>query len=144
MKQVYVVLVWFAAIVTSWYWGRQFWWLIREIKGPDCLFKLGKVRHVEGDSEDDVTNILLSEVLMVAWDRSGGIEYLKNVSCWYYKGTWNQGKADNTFIGCRMLFLLWRRSWWVFRFLLKAVDRRINLEQGTIASILIHIALYRE
>ena len=30
------------------------------------FFKINKVRHVEGDSEDDVTNILLSEVLMVA------------------------------------------------------------------------------
>ena len=39
---------------------------MREITKARLLFKIGKVRYVEGDSEDDVTNILLSEVLMVA------------------------------------------------------------------------------
>ena len=39
---------------------------MREITKARLFFKIGKVRYVEGDSEDDLSNILPSEVLMVA------------------------------------------------------------------------------
>ena len=57
------------------------WW--ERLLKLDCLFKLGKVRHVEGESEDDLSNILLSKLLMVAWGWSGGIKNIRNASCWH-------------------------------------------------------------
>lgn len=46
--------------------GKAFSIIDERLLKLDCFFKIGKVKYVEGESEDDLSDILLSEVLMVA------------------------------------------------------------------------------